>query len=335
MRTDDCLVADEGTPLRIADRDFDGPAVWRGGDLAPSDWLIPLDDAVAAELDKVVAQLRRHALPVLMLEPAMFELTAARALMADIKRRLSAGRLFAVLDSLPLDAWRAEEAKAVYWLLAQLLSQPVAQEWNGLIFKDVVDSGTDGDSGNERAVTNRALLYHVDNSGNLLPPDYNSLLCIHPAKTGGRSQYCSIYSLHNALRTRHPKLLERLYQPFYHDRVGVQTPGEPEVLVAPAMRYDGERLQSRYSSNKIRGGYRKMQESLDPLGDAALDAVIDTIESDGLAIEFSLQRGQILYHNNPEGLHHRTDFTDDSDPEKRRHLVRIWYRNEGRPFFDG
>lgn len=335
MRTDGCLVVDEGTPLRIAAVDFDGPEAWTGDCLAPEDWLVSLGDAVAAELENAVTRLRRNTLPTLMLKPEMFDLTAACTLMAGIRDRLSAGRRFAVLDRLPLDAWSADEAKSIYWLLAQLLSQPVAQEWNGLIFKDVVDSGNDGVGGNERAVTNRVLRYHIDNSGNIVRPDYNSLLCIHPAKAGGLSRYCSVYSLHNALRGRHPELLERLYQPFYHDRVGVQTPGEPEVLVAPALTYDGERLQSRYSSNKIRGGYAKMQEPLDALGEAALEAVIDTIDRDGLAMEFALQRGQIYYHNNPEGLHHRTDFTDDPNSENRRHLVRIWYRDHGRPFFDG
>ncbi|MDH3701621.1 MAG: hypothetical protein OEU46_09925, partial [Alphaproteobacteria bacterium] len=170
MRSDGCLTLDEGVPLRMAGKDFDGPESWRGADLTPDDWTVSLDKSALAELAGVVARLRKHALPTLMLTPEMFDLVAVRDTVADVKARLSDGRRFAVLGRLPLDDWTLEEAKPVYWLVAQLLSQPVAQEWNGMMFKDVVDSGTDHDSGNERAVTSRALLYHIDNSGNIARP---------------------------------------------------------------------------------------------------------------------------------------------------------------------
>lgn len=335
MRSDGCLTLDEGVPFRMAEKDFDGPESWRGADLTPDDWTVSLDKSALAELAGVVARLRKHALPTLMLTPEMFDLAVVRETVAEIKRRLSEGRRFAVLGRLPLDDWTLEEAKPVYWLVAQLLSQPVAQEWNGMMFKDVVDSGTDYDSGNERAVTNRALLYHIDNSGNIARPEFSSLLCVHPAMSGGLSQYCSVYSLHNALRRAHPGLLDRLYRPYYHDRQGIQPPGEPGVLIAPALTYDGARLQCRYSGNKIRGGYAKMQEPVDAEGDAALDAVVDIIQQENLAVEFALERGQIFFYNNLEGLHHRSDFIDNPDPQKRRHLMRIWHRDHGRPFFDG
>lgn len=335
MRSDGCLTLDEGVPLRMAETDFDGPEAWCGPDLTPDDWIVQLDAPAIAELAGVVARLRKHPLPTMMLTPDMFDLAAVRETVADVKCRLSDGRRFAVLDRLPLDDWTLDEAKPVYWLVAQLLSQPVAQEWNGMMFKDVVDSGADHDSGNERAVTSRALLYHIDNSGNIARPEFSSLLCVHPAMSGGLSQYCSVYSVHNALRRAHPDLLDRLYRPYYHDRQGIQPPGEPGVLIAPALTYDGARLQCRYSSNKIRGGYAKMQEPVDARGDAALDAVIDIIPRENLAVEFALERGQIFFYNNLEGLHHRSDFVDNPDPEKRRHLIRIWHRDHGRPFFDG
>ncbi len=335
MRSDGCLTLDEGVPLRMAEKEFDGPEAWCGADLGPEEWIVPLDKGAVAELDGVVARLRKTALPTMMLTPDLFDLAAVRESVGKVKSRLTDGRRFAVLDRLPLDDWTPEEARPVYWLVAQLLSQPVAQEWNGMMFKDVVDSGTDYDSGNERAVTNRALLYHIDNSGNIARPEFSSLLCVQPAMSGGLSQYCSVYTLHNALRRAHPDLLDRLYRPFYHDRQGIQLPGEAGVLIAPALTYDGARLQCRYSSNKIRGGYAKMQEPVDAQGDAALNAVIDIIPRENLAVEFALERGQIFFYNNLEGLHHRSDFTDDPDPQKRRHLMRIWHRDRGRPFFDG
>lgn len=101
------------------------------------------------------------------------------------------------------------------------------------------------------------------------------------------------------------------------------------------LTWDGSRLCGRFSLNKISGGYRKAAVEMDDRVRRALAAVVDAIEHHRLACSFVIEPGQVQYLNNLEGLHHRSDYVDGDEPRRRRHMVRLWYRNHGRPFFDG
>ena len=46
-------------------------------------------------------------------------------------------------------------------------------------------------------------------------------------------------------------------------------------------------------------------------------------------IEFDLRPGWIQYVNNRLVGHSRTSFEDFPEPERKRHLVRLWLRNQG------
>lgn len=337
-RTDnavDWIELDEGAQGRRPSGPFEWPRAWRRSDVSPSDWTVAVPGEARAEADAVVRHLRHQQLPVCMLSPELFALDACRAMMTRVRERLDHGIGVALLDRLPVERWTADEARALYWLLGQLLARPVAQEATGLIFRDVLDKGGDQEYGNERAETSRVLTFHTDNSGNRTRPDYVGLLCLTRAERGGESQYCRVYSVYNALAQGAPQLLERLFQPFLHDRQGIQPAGEVEILRAPALTWDGTRLQGRFSINKITEGYRKAGVVMDDAAREALDAVVSCIARDELFCEFMIEPGQVQYFNNLEGLHHRSDYLDGSGPDARRHMVRMWYRNAGSPFFEG
>ncbi len=312
---------------------FDGDKAWTRQALRPSDWTVTVTDAVKRELAQVVASLRQQTLPVYLLRPAHFELAASRRMMAEAKHLTDAGRGFAMIDRLPLDDWSEEEGRAVYWLLGQLFSQPVAQSSKGTIFREVVNAEGNNGYGYNGANGTGRLTYHSDNSGNRLLPTYAALLCLHGAEAGGESQYCSLYTMFNALREAAPDALERLFQPFLHDRQGKVPDGEPQVLKAPAITYDGRYLTSRFSMNKIRTGYKKAGEELDRRTVTAMETLVDLIDAKKLAAEYLMERGHIQIINNREGLHHRSAFRDG--PVHKRHMVRLWLRDTGRPFYDG
>lgn len=330
-----CLDLMQSTHSQRATVPFEGEKVWTGDSLRPESWLLPIPREVMEELERVVEFLRTQQLPVYLLRPEQFALPAAADLMNRVRDILDDGAGLAQLDRLPLERWSRQEATAVYWLLGQLLKQPVAQEWDGLVFKDILDEGGGQDSGNERAVTSNELIFHTDNSGNKVIPNYVSLLCLQPALEGGHSRICSLYPVHNKMREQAPELLERLYGGYYHDRLGIQTPGTEQVLKAPVISFDGERLLGRYSLNKIGLAYRNLDQQMDEPGRKALDTLVDIIAREGLAIEMKLEKGQIQYFNNRECLHHRSGYTDHEDPALRRHMLRLWYRESGLPFFDG
>lgn len=312
---------------------FDNAKAWSRTELSPADWTVTLDSASRQEIDAVVAGLRRQSLPIYMLNPAQFELTATRAHMQEARRRAYDGIGFAVVDRLPLDAWSLDEAKAMQWLLLSQVSQPVAQQADGQIFRDIKE--TQVRSKYNQGLTQDRLTFHTDNSGNRNLPNFSTLMCLHKAEEGGMSEYCTVYSLYNAMMKDAPEQLDRLFQPYYHNRQDIQIPGEPDVSWAPALGYDGQRLLSRFSLNKIPSGYQRAGQELDNLGRDALETALAVIRQRDLSAKYMLERGQILIFNNREGLHHRESFKNGDTVETQRHLLRVWLRDEGRPFFDG
>ena len=313
---------------------FSNAKVWRRADLSPTDWTVPVTAEVGRELAAVVADLRRQPMPVNLLDPAEFEMDASRAMMAEVTAKVRDGIGFAVVDRLPLDDWEVEETRAVYWLLVSLLSRPVAQEAWGTIFRDIV---TNGNAGADYANTpaGKTLFYHTDNSASRLVNDYTSLMCIHGAAEGGASEYATMYNLYNAMAEEAPDLLDRLFEPFYHHRQGIEPKGDPKISWAPAMAFDGEKLESRFSPNKIASGYTLAGVEMDNAARAALDTACAVIDKKELSALFMMERGQIQIINNREGLHQRREYKDGAVAEQKRHLMRLWLRDRGRRQFDG
>lgn len=54
-----------------------------------------------------------------------------------------------------------------------------------------------------------------------------------------------------------------------------------------------------------------------------------------MAAAFTFEPGQIQVLNNLVIGHRRTAYQDWPQPERRRHLVRLWLRNSGRAFYNG
>jgi len=238
-----------------------------------------------------------------------------------------------VLDRLPIDALSRDEAIALYWLLSSLLARPVAQKLNGQMFYDVLDTGAKlkPGSGIRPTVTNVDLRFHNDNSYNETPPDYVCLLCLHPAMQGGVSQVMSVATIHDALQRRHPELMARLYRPFWYDRHAEHQPGEPSTFAAPIFERGADgTIKARLALSEIRAGYELRGERLDDETAAALAAVQSVFDEPALHVELGFEAGQIQYVNNRATGHARTEFADFPEPERKRHLVRLWLRDSGR-----
>jgi alpha-ketoglutarate-dependent taurine dioxygenase len=305
---------------------------WRRDTLAPRDWLVPVPPACLDELDVAVQQVRRDPLPTLLLDPEQFALSACAALMRDVRTRLGETGL-AVVDRVPVEQYAPEENRVLYWLLSQLLERPVAQAWNGAMLYDVRDTGKTLEYGVRRSVTNLDLTFHTDGPWLTRPPHFVGLYCINPALEGGVSRFVSFLTVHNELRRRHPDLLFRLYQPFPWDRQAEHAPGDSKNGMQPIFHYDGREFVGRFNERLIEAGAELACVPLDAPGKDALDAMRAVIDTPELWVEFTIERGQIQFLNNREFAHSRTDFRDAAEPERKRHLLRVWTREEGRRTF--
>ena len=315
---------------------IDGPSAWRRDDLSTGDYRIALSGAALDEIRRAADELREFPLPAILRRPEEFSLPHCRAAMGEVRRILDRGVRFAIVDRLPLDEIGAEAATALYWLLASMVARPVAQSLDGKLIYDVRDTGRAAlpGSGVRPDQTNIELKFHTDNSYNRTPPEVVVLLCLKPAQEGGHSRVASFHTLYNALLARHPECLARLHRPFWFDRQREFHAGEPPVFAAPVFSA-GDELHARFSAHQIRGGYALRGEPLDEDGAAAMAALIELFDDEALSADFDLEPGQLQFVDNRVLGHARTEFADFPEPERRRHLVRLWLRDHGRRAYPG
>jgi alpha-ketoglutarate-dependent taurine dioxygenase len=306
---------------------------WRRDELSPRDWLVALPARGIDELEAALRQWRRDPLPTLLLTPDQFALAACAEAMAGVRAKLSGGTGLAVVDRVPVERYEPEENQVVCWLLSQLLGRPVAQAWNGAVLYDVRDTGKTLEYGVRRSVTNLDLTFHTDGPWLDLPPHLVGLYCINPAREGGVSRFVSLLTVHNELRRRAPEVLPRLYRPFPWNRQGEHAPEDGKVGAQPVFQYDGRGLVGRFNERLIETGAELLGTPLDPPARDALEAMRAVVDSPELWVEFRIERGQIQYLNNREFAHSRTDFVDAPEPRLKRHLIRVWTREEGRRTF--
>jgi alpha-ketoglutarate-dependent taurine dioxygenase len=321
----------DAAPLMLADDIRDGRA-WRRETLTPQDWLVPLPQSCLDELDAAVEAMRRNPLPTLLLGPEQFALEACAEVMRRVRAKLE-GIGLAVVSRIPVERYTAEENRALCWLVSQLLERPVAQAWNGAMLYDVRDTGRTLEYGVRRSITNLDLTFHTDGPWLDIPPHFVGLYCVNQAVEGGVSRFVSFSTVHNELRRRHPRALPRLYRPFPWDRQAEHAPGEGKAGAQPVFHYDGQALLGRFNERLIETGAELAGTPLDAEGRDALEAMRAVVDSPDLWVEFTIERGQVQYLNNRAFAHSRTDFRDAPEPERKRHMIRVWTREEGRRTF--
>ena len=312
-----------------------GGLVWYGAALPPEAGLLRIPAGAAEELEAAAALLADNPLPTLALHPRDFTLPQCRALMAEAERLLTTAPGFVVLDRLPVERFGREIATQLYWLLASLLARPVAQKWDGTMVYGVTDLGRPPGNGVRPDVTNAEQNFHVDNSYNICPPDYVALFCVQTAMQGGVSGLVSFHAAHNEMRLRHPALLPRLYRPFIFDRQREHAAGDVMTHRAPIFEWRDGVLLGRISKFQIVNGYKLAGEAMDAETEDALLAFDGIMTEEKLRFDFHFQQGQVQIVSNRLLGHKRTGFTDWPEPERKRHLVRLWLRDAGRPFYNG
>jgi len=329
------LIEDTPHQIKVRRTPFEGPIVWNRDSLASSDGIVALTPECRRELDAVVELLRRNPLPTIALVPDDFELTACRAMMARVSDILRDGVGFVIIDRLPMDDYSVNEATTVYWLLAQMVARPVAQSWDGKLIYDVRDFGRPPGNGVRPDVTNAEQNFHTDNSYNLCPPDYVALLCLRPAMEGGISSIVSFYSVYNEMLKLRPDLVERLFQPYLFDRQREHAPDDPKVLSHPLFQDRNGQVVCRLSHRHVVNGYKMAGVPFDGLGAEALETLESLMREPRWAREFWFESGQIQIVDNTRLGHRRTAFKDYEEEDRKRHLVRLWLRSEGRRFYNG
>lgn len=192
----------------------------------------------------------------------------------------------------------------------------------GHVLGHVTDMGDSASDVNTRGYRSHDdLPFHNDIGAELI-----SLLCLRKSKSGGLSSVASAAAIHNEMLKRDPDLVAALAEPMYHDRRGEVPDGKDPYYQMSVFNYHAGRMTVCYIRRFIESAQRF--EELPRLSDqqiAALDMVMELANSDDLRLDIAFNPGDIQFVNNLTTLHTRTEYEDYPEPERKRHLLRLWY----------
>jgi hypothetical protein len=300
---------------------LEGPAVWRGSEIAGrDDWRAVLAPAQAEELRQALAAARATGKPTQALRAEDFPLATLGAEIARWRDAIVEGRGFQVVSGVPVADWSQEEAEVAFWCIGQHMGTPGAQNPQGDLLGQVVDTGDDVEDPYVRLYrTASNIAYHCDAA------DGVGLLCLRAAKKGGASRIVSSVSVYNEVLCRRPELVERLYQPFALDVRNEDESGVLQHLPIPPCRFADGRLRTFYHSDYFRSAQRHADVApFTPAEQELLDLYEEIAASPELYLDMDLAPGDIQWLSNHTILHARTAYEDHEDPARRRLLLRLW-----------
>ncbi len=310
-----CMQPDHLPPLQ------QGPQVWHGPAMAArQDWIEPLSAAEIAEIAAAAAPLAAHGADIAGLQARDFPLPTLAGRLAQIRHEVLQGRGFALLRGLPVADWPLRLSAAAFYGLGLHLGQPVSQNAQGHVLGHVRDLGLKSDDPGVRIYqTAERQTFHTDSC------DIVGLLCLQTAKEGGHSALVSTGAVWNAVLAQRPDLAAALLQPVATDRRGEVPPGQQPFFTIPVLNWFAGRLSGIYHRAYVESAQRFADAPrLGPLQREALDLFDSLCNSPAMHFLMTLQRGDIQLVHNHALLHDRTAFTDWSEPERRRHLLRLW-----------
>lgn len=295
-------------------------------------WLRVLSTAEAEALAAMLAAVKATGKPMLDILPTDAPLGAFAPAVGELRQQLERGIGFMTLRGVPSARFTAEDNRLLFWSLATHLGVARPQGKASQLMSDVRAAG-----GTYRAVggrgynTNAELDYHVDAA------DWVGLYCLQVARSGGLSRLASTAAIHNHLLQHEPALLRRLYEPFPHNRQNEEAADEAPWYWAPVFGTAGGQFAARYIRNHIRSGQGRPEvPRLTDLDHRALDIIQELAESDRFRFDMVLHPGDMQWVNNHVLIHSRTQFEDWEEPERRRHLLRLWLSVPGaRPLAEG
>ncbi|HEY0296292.1 MAG TPA: TauD/TfdA family dioxygenase [Bordetella sp.] len=304
-------------------------SAWRSGLIGGKEGLtMVLTPTHLAALDELMNRTRNQ--PCESITREQFDHPDLTPFLKQVSDELSKGRGAVILKTLPIDRYSEDELTRMFWGMGVHLGVPAEQNTAGDRIDHVRDMPSDNPLG-RRQYSTQELVLHTDSPvGEVL-----ALLCMQTSKSGGRSQLASALAVHNEMAARHPELLDALYVGFPYHRKGKQRAGDPLVTPFPVpvfSKIDGL-VSVRYIRDYMEKAALNMGVDMPAVTRAALDKFDEISNREDMSVTFMLERGEIMLVNNLTSLHARTEYEDHDEPEKKRHLVRLWIRvPNGRPY---
>ena len=311
-------------PPEISDR-----SAWYGSDLIErSDWIERLSETEIAEVESATRKLSESAnssLDLTSIRSDDFPLPTLGGRLRELLDEVLNGRGFVLIRSLPTQRWSKREAAIAFLGIGLHLGRLRIQNAAGHLLGHVRDLGRSSDDPEARIYqTRERQTFHTDSC------DVVGLLCLQVARSGGLSSLVSSTTIFNEMRRRRPDLARVLLEPIETDRRGeVPEDGRPYFSI-PVFNWHRDLLSAIYQRQYIESARRFAGvKPLSALQIEALDLFDELANDPALNLSMELQPGDMQFVHNHTILHDRTAFEDFPEPERKRHLLRLWLAPAG------
>ena len=297
------------------------PAVSRVSDVAdPARWTWKLSSEQRAAIVDAARRTSAANRSTSTLIRSDFDLPGLRPGVSAWVESLSEGHGFVLLRGFPIEELSPEETELAYVGLGLQLGTPVGQDADATLLGHVRDEGIARTEPSVRLYRTRQRQdFHTDGS------DIVGLLCLATAQSGGESRIASSLGVYNEILRFRPDLLDVLYEPMCWDRNNEQSEGEDPFFELPVFNDVAGAPRVFYIGWYIRDAQRHPQ--VPRLTSDQIEALelIESIANDPeMYLEMQFEPGDIQFLSNAKILHSREAYTDHAEPERRRHLLRLW-----------
>jgi Taurine catabolism dioxygenase TauD, TfdA family len=303
-------------PAEIRDQ-----SAWYGPELAGrTDWIAHLSDAEIAEIERAVEELERSSVDFATISAPDARLPSLGPRLQLLLEEVLTGQGFVLIKGLPIERWTKRQAAIAFLIIGVHLGPLRMQNAAGHLLGHVRDLGRSSDDPNTRIYqTRERQTHHTDSC------DVVGLLCLRAARSGGLSNLVSSTTIFNEIRSRRPDLLRVLLDPIETDRRGEVPDGSKPYFTIPVFNWHEGLVSAIYQRQYIESARRfEGVAPLNPVQVEALDLLDQLANDPNLNLMMELEPGDIQLVHNHTILHDRTAFEDYPEPERKRHLLRLW-----------
>ena len=319
------FTATDTLPPEVCDR-----SAWYGAELAQhKDWIERLTADEIRDVENAVQELASaHAQEsgielgarLTAITPNDVPLPTLAPRLKKLLDEVLNGRGFVLIKGLPIERWTKRQAAIAFLMIGAHLGNLRMQNAEGHLLGHVRDLGYSSDDPNVRIYqTHERQTHHTDSC------DIVGLLCLRTAKSGGLSSLVSSTTIFNEIRRRRPDLLRVLMEPIETDRRGEVPEGSKPYFRIPVFNYHDALVSTIYQRQYIESARRFPDVApLTPQQIEALDLLDQLANDPRLVLMMEFAPGDIQLVHNHTILHDRTAFEDYDEPDRKRHLLRLW-----------
>ncbi|HWP41880.1 MAG TPA: TauD/TfdA family dioxygenase [Blastocatellia bacterium] len=306
--------------------EIQGPSAWYGPQfLRQADWIYHLSESEIIEIGAAADALASASRNFADISPGDFPVPTFGPRLQGLLGEVLDGRGFVLMRRLPVERWGNRKSAIAFMGIGRHLGSLRPQNADGHLLGHVKDMGRSSSDPDVRIYqTRERQTFHTDSC------DVVGLLCLSTARSGGLSSLVSSTTIFNEMRRRRPDLARVLFEPIETDRRGEVAEGEKPYFKIPVFNWHAGLLSTIYQRQYIESARRFADvQPLTQVQIQALDLLDELANDPRLHLMMKLERGDVQFVHNHTVLHDRTAYEDWPEPDRKRHLLRLWLAPPG------